>query len=300
MSTPDKEKEYKWKEEQEHILRKWADKAMCYKIMHERSNRRYWCLNAWFNIPVIIISTITGTGNFASGSIGGESSAPTPMIIGANGTVVDGGSVPSTGDANTFVYVLGAMNISAGILATIATYTGVAQKLEAHRFASLQWDKFSRKLQIELAKTREERAKVKDFIRQSAEEYDRLIEMSPIISNDVIRWFSSMIESGKFEQELNGAQICCYEYFCFPCGCACCKGKQTGPTTEREKNIAERWSKIELPDVIGDIKPTEIYKPATHSGRMGSGNNNYNIYRTRSEDDTSSFADEEAVISAAV
>jgi hypothetical protein len=296
MANTDKEKEYKWKEEQEHILRKWADKAMCYKIMHERSHRRFWCLNAWFNIPVIIISTITGTGNFASGSLEGSSSS-SPMIIGANGTVVDSGNVANTSIGKTFVYVLGALNISAGILATIATYTGVAQKLEAHRFACIQWDKFSRKLQIELAKTREERAKAKDFIRQSAEEYDRLIEMSPIISNDVIRWFSSMIESGKFEQELNGAQICCYEYFCFPCGCACCKGKQQGPTTDRERRIAERWSKIELPDVIGDIKPTEIYAPV-HGKQMR--NNDYSIYRTRSEDDSSSFADEEATISAAV
>jgi hypothetical protein len=40
-------------------LKKWADKGQCYKAMHERSYKRYWCLNAWFNIPVIIISTIT-------------------------------------------------------------------------------------------------------------------------------------------------------------------------------------------------------------------------------------------------
>jgi len=41
------EKDYPWKEEQEKILKKWSDKALCFKMMHERAHKRYWCLNAW-------------------------------------------------------------------------------------------------------------------------------------------------------------------------------------------------------------------------------------------------------------
>ena len=52
-----------WRKEQEDILKKWADKALCYKTMHDKATKKYWCLNAWFNIPVIILSTLTGTGN---------------------------------------------------------------------------------------------------------------------------------------------------------------------------------------------------------------------------------------------
>ena len=43
---------------------------------------------------------------------------------------------------------------------------------------------------------------IKDFIKQSAEEYDRLIEMSPILPNDIIRWFTNMVETGEFDEEL--------------------------------------------------------------------------------------------------
>ncbi len=229
------EKEYAWKSEQENILKKWADKSLCFKIMHERANKKYWCLNAWFNIPVIIISTLTGTGNFASSNFSANS-----MYI---------------------IFGFGALNIFAGILATIATYTGVAQKLEAHRFACVSWDKFSRKVQIELAKARDDRNSAKEFIKQSAEEYDRLIEMSPILPNDILRWFENMIETGEFEQNLNEFETCCFECFCFPCGCGFCSiccNSRTPDEIENAKEIKNSWKQIELPEVIGRIKPTEI------------------------------------------
>jgi uncharacterized membrane protein HdeD (DUF308 family) len=92
-------------------------------MMHERAHRCFRCLNAWFNIPIIILSTITGAGNVATASFNDS--------------------------ASYITYIIGGINIFAGIIATIATYTSVVQKLEAHIFASISWDKFSRKLQIE-------------------------------------------------------------------------------------------------------------------------------------------------------
>jgi len=235
------EKDIPWKKEQEDILKKWADKSLCFKMMHERAHRRFWCMNAWFNIPVIILSTVTGAGNVATASF--NDSAP---------------YVP---------YIIGAVNIFSAILATIATYTGVAQKLEAHKFSSVAFDKFARKLQIELSKSRSDRAKVKEFIKQAAEEYDRLIEMSPILPNDVIRWFTNMIETGEFEEDLGEMATCCYECCCFPCGCSYCKcfdillcnfrGKKPEPS-EEDKISKAAWKLIELPEVIGRIKPTVV------------------------------------------
>ena len=274
------EKDYEWKDDQERMLKKWADKALCFKMMHERANKRFWCLNAWFNIPVIVISTITGTGNFASGSFGNESS-------------------------QTFIFILGALNIFAGILATIASYTNVAQKLEAHRFSTISWDKYARKLQIELSKSRKDRSKAKDYIKQAAEDYDRLIEMSPILPNDIIRWFTSMIETGQFVEDLNEVETCCFECCCFPCGCnyckcfsckCCCKKKLTGKNQE----LMAIWKTIELPEVIGRVKPTEIaHEPEPESPpplviveiknkeltREMKEINEYDIYKLNSMDD---------------
>ena len=53
-----------WKEEEEILLKQWADKAQCYQWMHTRSREIYEKKNARYTIPVIIISTITGTANF--------------------------------------------------------------------------------------------------------------------------------------------------------------------------------------------------------------------------------------------
>jgi hypothetical protein len=233
------EKDYAWEEEQEMILKKWADKALCFKIMHERAYKRYWCLNAWFNIPIIVISTITGTGNFASGNF--------------------------LSGSEYFIFALGALNLFGGVLATIATYMGVAQKVEAHRFASISWDKFSRKIQIELAKSRKDRLKARDFIRQSTEEYDRLIEMSPMLPNDIIRWFINLVENNDPEP-LNDCGSCFYEYFCFACGCnvcfarTCCRGSANGNNNPGLYSLKSSWKDIEIPEIAGRVKPTEIAK----------------------------------------
>ena len=54
-----------WTPDHETILVEWADKAMCYRWLHTRANAMYNTLNAFYTVPVIIISTLTGTANFA-------------------------------------------------------------------------------------------------------------------------------------------------------------------------------------------------------------------------------------------
>ena len=159
-----------WKREQEDILKKWADKALCYKTMHDKATKKYWCLNAWFNIPVIILSTLTGTGNFAQGSFD-----------------------PSY--AKYLILLLGGANILSAILGTISQYINVAGTLEGHRFASVSWDKYARSIQVELGKVRSDRQDPVPYLKRCQEEFDRLIEISPDFSNDVIEWFNNLIET---------------------------------------------------------------------------------------------------------
>jgi hypothetical protein len=46
-----------WTPDHETILVEWADKAMCYRWLHTRANAMYNTLNAFYTVPVIIIST---------------------------------------------------------------------------------------------------------------------------------------------------------------------------------------------------------------------------------------------------
>ena len=222
----DEEKTYQklWNIKQKKLLVSWADHAKCFKWMHSQSHKQYICRNAWLAIPVIIISTITGTANFAQ--IGLDENA---MYLSM---------------------VIGSFNILAAIISTIIQFLNVSQKMEGHRIAIISWDKFSRKIQVALAN--EDiifENKLAKFITYQ-EEYDRLIEISPEIANIVIRNFNNMVYSGKLYDIDSGTKcICCYEYICLPFNIEpCCKKKiQRIPLKDIE---------LDLPDICGQIEPT--------------------------------------------
>jgi len=154
-----------WKSEHEIILVEWADKAMCYRWLHGKSHQAYSKTNAWYTIPVIIMSTLTGTANFAQDRFSDEIKPYAQMGIGA-------------------------VNIFAGILTTIAQFLKVGELNEAHRVSSISWDKFYRNIKVELAKSRTERTPVSHMLKMCKEEFDRLMETSPTINENIITLFN--------------------------------------------------------------------------------------------------------------
>jgi len=249
-----------WKKEEEEILKKWGDKSLFYKIMHDKAYKKTWCLNAWFNIPIIILSTLSGSINFLSGNFDEYK--------------------------NLIIILSGILNIITGILGTISSYIGLSKKVEGHRIAYLSWDKFSRKIQIELSKPRDERINIKDFIKICIDEYDRLLEISPILGDDIIRWMQKFIENGEFDETNINYCICLYDFCLFPCNCSgickllnCCNKKK-----RNEKNI-NLFTTIEKPEILGYIQPIQITidNPITINE---SNNNDYTPYTfSRTGDD---------------
>uniref|UniRef100_A0A6C0KP43 SMODS and SLOG-associating 2TM effector domain-containing protein n=1 Tax=viral metagenome TaxID=1070528 RepID=A0A6C0KP43_9ZZZZ len=155
-----------WTNEHEQILVEWADKAMCYRWLHSRSHFMFSSLNAWYTIPVIVISTLTGTANFAQERV--------PIDY-----------------QNYFVMIVGGFNILAGIITTIQQFLKITQLNESHRVASIAWDKFYRNIRIELAKHPDERMNVTQMIKMCKEEFDRLMETSPTIPDKIIKAFKN-------------------------------------------------------------------------------------------------------------
>ena len=167
-------KEQEWKTEHEKILVEWADKAMCYRWLHGRSHQAYSKTNAWFTIPVIIMSTLTGTANFAQDRFPEDVKPLAQMSIGA-------------------------VNIFAGILTTIAQFLKIGELNEAHRVSAISWDKFYRNIKVELAKSRDERMHVGHMLKICKEEYDRLMETSPSINDKIINQFNIKFPVKKIE-----------------------------------------------------------------------------------------------------
>jgi hypothetical protein len=172
-----------WTPDHETILVEWADKAMCYRWLHTRANAMYNTLNAFYTVPVIIISTLTGTANFAQDR------------------------VPSNYQG-LFVMIVGAFNILAGIISTIQQFLKITQLNESHRVSSIAWDKFYRNIKIELAKHPTERMTAVQMIKMSKEEYDRLMETSPNIPAEIVAMFKTSFQNSDNYKDIIKPEIC--------------------------------------------------------------------------------------------
>jgi len=171
-----------WTPEHEFILVDWADKALCYRWLHSKSHNNYSNLNTWFTIPVIIMSTITGTANFAQDRI------PLEYV-------------------GIFTAVVGSINLLAGILTTIQQFLKIGELNESHRVSSIAWGKFSRNIKVELAKSPVERTPVMQLLKHGKEEFDRLIETSPTLSEKVIKLFMQTFSGGTVKTNAFGEPI---------------------------------------------------------------------------------------------
>jgi hypothetical protein len=154
-----------WTPENELIMVEWCDVAQCYKWLNSRAHSKYSYMHAWFTIPAIIFSTVSGTASFAQSSIPENYQTLSRLTVGT-------------------------INICIGILTTIQQYLKISELNEAHRVSSIAWDKFARNIRIELAKHPNERTEAKTFIKVARQEFDRLMETSPDITASVIKEFN--------------------------------------------------------------------------------------------------------------
>lgn len=159
------EKTVEWSNENEKILVEWGDIAACNKWLHTESCKLFTRKNAYFTIPIIIISTITGTISF--------------IAVGNNAKKI----------YNYLQMGVGSANIIIGIMSTIHQFLNIAELKEKHRAAYIMWDKLYRNIRVELAKAPKERTDANRFIKLCRQEYDRLTEISPIISPSIVRLF---------------------------------------------------------------------------------------------------------------
>ncbi len=154
-----------WHPQQEKILKAWGEAAACYRYMHYQAYCSYKNQSMKFTIPLIIVSTITGTANFAQ-----ETFPPTVQPF-----------VPSA---------IGGLNLLTAIATTIMQFLKINELMEGHRVASVQYGKVSRTIRLELTLPLSERTQNgTNMIENMRAEYDRLIEQSPNVPKYIIDAF---------------------------------------------------------------------------------------------------------------
>ena len=155
----------KWHTQQEKVLKEWGEAAACYRYMNYQAFLMFQKLSMRFTLPVIVLSTVTGTANFAQEQF--------PIGIRS--------SVPS---------IIGGLNLIAGIIATIMQFLKINELMESHRSASQLYGKLSRRIRLELNLPLVNRTlDGSDMVHDCHQEMDRLIEQSPPIPRKVLSDF---------------------------------------------------------------------------------------------------------------
>jgi hypothetical protein len=129
--------------------------------------------NSCITIPVIVLSTITGT-----------------LSVGLNGLVGDSPDILHYAQIG-----IGAISLFTGIVTSLGNFFRYAQNSEAHRMSALAWGKLNRSISVQLAQHPNDRHESVEFLAVSRETLDRLIEQSPQITDDIIRCFEEEFES---------------------------------------------------------------------------------------------------------
>lgn len=159
-----------WTTNLEQYFAETGEKSHCLSWFHKRAESLYSYRRTFIDLPVIIISAVTG--------------------------FMSAGSTMMFNDPNISSIALGVASLFVSVLNTAGGYFGWAKRAEGHRIASIQYSKLYRFLTIELSLPREERMNPHDLLKMTKETYDRLQEISPLVPPEVINEFKK-----KFDKE---------------------------------------------------------------------------------------------------
>ena len=163
-----------WVTQQEKILKQWSEESMGLSYMHDRSYKHYSSLHVRFSLPVIILSTIAGTANFATGSF--------PAAY------------------RDYVSIAtGALGLISGTITTIAQFLKIPERLEQHRASSNDFGKMARAIRVELSLPLDERSMTgRECIAHYRNEMENLLERAPDISLNHVKMFTNKFKQKEF------------------------------------------------------------------------------------------------------
>jgi hypothetical protein len=160
-----------WNQQLEQILSREGERALCYSWLHNKSQAMVAKYDTNIALPVIILSTVAGTGSIASQSLFGQS--------------------------QTANLIIGLISLSVGIMNTVSNYFGFAKRSEAHKISAITYAKIHKFIVIELSLPRNERMEAKDMLKIIREQLERLAETSPQIPEPIIKEFNDKFHDQK-------------------------------------------------------------------------------------------------------
>jgi hypothetical protein len=159
-----------WNTRLEDYFASTGEKAHCLSWLHKRAEALYSFRRNFIDLPVIVISSMTGF-----------------LSVGSS-TMFEGQEKWSS-------IALGIASLFVGVLNTTGSYFGWSKRAEGHRIASIQYAKLYRFLQIEMSLPREERMNPHDLLKSTRDQYDRMQEVSPLLPPECIKEFQQKFKN---------------------------------------------------------------------------------------------------------
>jgi hypothetical protein len=156
-----------WVMEQENLLKDWAEKARYYAWMHNESGKMFHVLNNRLTIPLIVISTLSGSANFT-------------MVNN------DGSSIYKT----WFPIVMGTIGLVTAILSASIKVLQTAELSSKHDTFFKTYNALSRHIALELSLPPAQRREPQDSCNLYRYDFDRLLSEAPTIPSSVVLEFN--------------------------------------------------------------------------------------------------------------
>ena len=146
-----------WNPAVEQIFEELADESQLRNKLHYQQYRYYSNRNNHYTLPVVILSTLCGSGNFIAGQF--------PLV------------------EKFLIIGIGAVSIITSIISAVSQFLKLAQLSENNRIAAIAWGKYYNSIKFEIRLRIEDRSDPKELLTSLVAEYSRLYEISPPLLN---------------------------------------------------------------------------------------------------------------------
>jgi hypothetical protein len=167
------ERHIHWSVQLEDLIAHEGEKCRGLAWIHQHAEQEAGKKNNYIMLPVIVLSTLSGTASVGSSALfGAENNGISSIVIGL-------------------------VSISVGILNTVNSYFAFAKKSEAHRIAYLHYSKLFTWVSVELSLPRTERMNAEEMLKQLRGEMERLAETTPSPPQHILTNFSATFKDYK-------------------------------------------------------------------------------------------------------
>ena len=149
-----------WHESVERLLQKYCDEAQVREALHRKAYYWYKRSLTCFQLPIIIMSALSGSFQFLSKSF--------PQF------------------ESTIVTCTASVSITVSIVSAVMTYLKLGEQKTKNEVSQVAWQNFYNTVSHQLNLARELRQDPEAFLEEVKKSYDRLFEISPICNRGFI------------------------------------------------------------------------------------------------------------------